>query len=315
MPETISHTTEIPLSMSGMRIDKVLSELFSDYSRSQLSRWLKSGAITVNNQRFVPKMKVCGGETIVIETIEQAKESWHAQDIDIDVCFEDEHCLIVNKPQGLVVHPGAGNPDSTLVNALLHYSPSLSHLPRAGIIHRLDKDTTGLLIVAKSLKAYTHLVDMMQQRLIKRQYQAIINGKLLIPGSIDAPIARNPKNRLKMAVVASGKQAMTHYDIIQQYSNHCLLDVALETGRTHQIRVHFTHIKHPIVGDPLYGSKQLTSSKDISAELKQALNQFNRQALHAYHLGFLHPITQEKVSVKSPLPTDMQTLIHLLEQG
>lgn len=314
MAELINLSGTIPLSMSGERLDKVLAELFPDYSRSQLSKWIKNHSITIDGHTAYPKQRVHGSERILINAECLAQDDCKPQNIDLELSYEDTHCLIINKAAGLVVHPGAGNPDKTLVNALLYHYPDLIHLPRAGIIHRLDKDTTGLLLVAKTLKAYTALSQMMQNRTIKRQYQAITHGIITGHNTIDAPIGRHPRNRLKMAVVTQGKPAITHYRVAKNYAAHTLLDVALETGRTHQIRVHLAWKKHPLLGDPLYGVKSKVP-REATQQLIDCLDQFNRQALHAYRLSFIHPITQKTLEVCAPLPQDLINLCDLLEQA
>lgn len=314
MAEKISYHFTISNESSGERIDKALSMLLPQYSRSQISQWIKQGDVSLNNQTVEPKHKVTAGDIIELNTQTQQQGSWQPQAMDLTIQYEDDDLLIINKPVGLVVHPGAGNPDSTLVNALLHYHPDLSQLARAGIIHRLDKDTSGLLLVAKKLTSYTALVKLMQQRHIKRYYKAIARGHLNASGSIDAPIGRHPRNRLKMAVVAGGKPALTHYRAVRHYNGFTLLDIELETGRTHQIRVHFAHIKHPLVGDQSYGGK-LPLDKSLNSQLKQALQGFNHQALHAYRLVFEHPISKTTIDVTAPLNDDMVALCQLLEQS
>ena len=297
----------------GQRVDVVLAQLFPDFSRSQLSMWLKEGAITLDQHQYRPKDKVYGGEHVKLHvTLTNTESKSEPEDIPLDVVFEDEHLLVVNKPAGLVVHPGAGNPQHTLVNALLYHSPSLHHLARAGIVHRLDKDTTGLLIVAKTLATHTSLIRQMQAREIQRHYLTLVYGHIISGGMIDTCYGRHPRNRLKMAVCAQGKQAITQFSVHEQYPHFTLLDIALMTGRTHQIRVHMAHINHPVVGDPLYGGRSRIPA-GINSTLRQELQQFKRQALHACSLSFIHPHLQTKLTFTAPLPDDFQSLLNTLE--
>lgn len=299
----------VPSEYHGQRVDVVLAQLFPDFSRSQLTNWLKEGAITLDQRQYKPKDKVYGGEQIKLNITFTAKDvELQAEAIPLDIIFEDEHLLIVNKPAGLVVHPGAGNPQHTLVNALLYHSPALHHLPRAGIIHRLDKDTTGLLMVAKTLPAHTSLVRQMQAREIQRHYLALVHGHIIGGGTIDTFYGRHPRNRLKMAVCIHGKQAITQFTVQKQYQYVTLLNVTLQTGRTHQIRVHMAHLNHPVVGDPLYGG-QARIPAGITDTLRQTIKQFKRQALHACTLSFMHPHLQKKLTFTAPLPDDFQLLL------
>lgn len=299
----------VPMDYFGQRVDVVLAQLFPDFSRSQLVLWLKEGAITLNQRPYKPKEKVIGGEHIVLNITLNAQEIQdEAEDIQLSIVYEDDHVLVINKPSGLVVHPGAGNPSHTLVNALLFHDPTLHHLPRAGIIHRLDKETTGLLIIGKTLESYTHFIRQMQAREIQRHYLTLVHGHVISGGVIDTFYGRHPHNRLKMAVCDRGKQAVTEYTLRKQYHHFTLLDVKLMTGRTHQIRVHMAHIHHPVVGDPLYGGRKLIPP-GISESLKLTLQQFKRQALHAYQLTFTHPDTQESLTLVAPIPDDFQTIL------
>ena len=260
-----------------------------------------------------PREKVRGGESIEIDAIIEVKENWSAQPIQLDIVCEDNDLIIVNKPAGLVTHPGAGNHDNTLVNALLHYDPQLNTIPRAGLIHRLDKDTSGLLVIAKNLETHHALVQAMQQRDIKREYSAIVTGVMISGATIEAPIGRHPTHRTKMSVIPSGKPAITHYRIIKKYRAHTHLRVILETGRTHQIRVHLAHVNYPIVGDPTYGNKRALPGK-ISEHLRTTLRQFKRQALHAQKLELIHPKTQTTLQWEVPPPADMQNLLLALAE-
>jgi 23S rRNA pseudouridine1911/1915/1917 synthase len=297
----------------GQRVDVVLAQLFPDFSRSQLANWLKDGGITIDERQYKPKDKVFGGEQVKLHVSLTTNESkCEPENIPLNVVFEDDYLLIINKPAGLVVHPGAGNSEHTLVNALLYHAPSLEHLARAGIVHRLDKDTTGLLIVAKTLTTYTSLIRQMQAREIQRRYLALVCGHVISGSTIDTFYGRHPRNRLKMAVCAQGKHAVTQYTVHTRYPSFTLLNVALMTGRTHQIRVHMAHINHPVVGDPLYGG-QTRIPAGINNSLRQALQQFKRQALHACSLSLIHPHTQEQLTFTAPLPDDFQLLLTTLE--
>lgn len=315
MSETKSRYLTIPRELHGQRIDSVLAELIPEYSRSQLSNWLKQGKITINNSQLKPKDKVAGGEEIdfaVDLSLENKVERCEPEDIPLNIIYEDDDILVINKPSGLVVHPGAGNPDHTLVNALLFHHSSLQQLPRAGVIHRLDKDTTGLLIIGKTLESQTNLVRQMQERTIQRRYLTLVQGHLISGGEIDTNYGRHPRNRLKMAVCAQGRQAITHYSIRKQYQYFTLLDVQLLTGRTHQIRVHMAHINHPVVGDPLYGGRMRFPAGSCP-ELLEVLQQFKRQALHAINLSLFHPTTNELLTFTAPIPDDFQLLIGSLD--
>jgi 23S rRNA pseudouridine1911/1915/1917 synthase len=308
---TINLEACVPLHLDSMRLDKVVAELFSDYSRSRLQNWIREGKVLVNGQPRRPRDRVYNAEKISISTTLNAQESWQAQNIKLDIIYEDDALLIINKPVGLVVHPAAGNPDKTLLNALIHHCASLKEVPRAGIVHRLDKDTSGLLVVAKTLTAHTHLVKQLQARTVNREYEAIVVGHLISGGTIDAPIGRHPAQRTKMSVSESGKTAITHYRVVERFNGYTRIKVKLETGRTHQIRVHMAHIHHPIVGDKTYHPR-LQLPKNASDELIQALRNFKRQALHAVKLGLIHPTTQAYVEWESKVPEDMKELIRIL---
>lgn len=300
----------------GQRLDQVLAALLPEYSRSQLSQWIKSGSIQLNQQSAKPKDKVHTGDRIDVKVsllpdVEDFSQA-QAENIPLTIVYEDEDLLILNKPAGLVVHPGAGNREHTLVNALLHYHPALSAIPRAGIIHRLDKDTTGLLIIAKSLIAHTALIRQMAAREIKRRYLCLVQGALYSGGHLETAFGRHPKNRLKMAVTRNGREAITDYEIEKHYTYFTLLRVELQTGRTHQIRVHMAHIGHPVVGDPLYG-KKLGHLQELPIDLVNELNQWQRQALHAYQLQLTHPISQEHLTFTADLPDDFNNLLLILD--
>ena len=312
MTSPLEKDITVPGECHGQRVDVALAQLFPDYSRSQLSQWLKDGLITVNEKRLKPKEKLFGGEEIRMRVSFVAENArCLPENIPLPVVFEDDDVLIINKPAGLVVHPGAGNPEHTLVNALLHHDATLSHLPRAGIIHRLDKETTGLLIVGKTLTSYTHLVRQMQAREIQRHYITLVHGHVISGATIDTCYGRHPRSRLKMAVCEYGKQAITHYSVRTHYDGFTLLDVKLMTGRTHQIRVHMAHINHPVVGDPLYGGRGRVPG-GLSDAARQSLNAFKRQALHAGFLSLAHPVTHEILTCTAPLPDDFQSLLACL---
>lgn len=296
---------------SGKRLDQVLANLAGEYSRSRLQAWVKQGNVQVNGKLKKNRDKVAIGDEIILKAKIEAQLDCKPQNISLDVLYEDEHLLIIDKPAGLVVHPAAGNPDGTLQNALLFHDPELIKLPRAGIVHRLDKDTSGVMMVAKSLLAHKKLVDDLQRREIKREYRALIVGRPTAGGTVDAAIGRHPRQRTKMAVVLGGKRAVTHYRIEEKFRIHSLLKVNLETGRTHQIRVHMKHIHLPIVGDPVYNPRPKIPP-DSDETLKQALQQFPRQALHAFQLNLCHPASAEEMSWQAPMPGDMASLIQLL---
>jgi len=302
----------IPEKFKGKRLDLALSKLFPEHSRSRIQSWIKAGEVEVNNSKYKQRNVVNSGDIIKINTTLKSIDKHQAEHIDLDVIHEDKAIIILNKPAGLVVHPGAGNQKHTLVNALLHFDEKLDVLPRAGIIHRLDKDTTGIMIIARTIESYTYLVNELQKRKIKRNYKAIICGQLVAGGVIENKIGRHPVHRTKMAVTDKGKLATTHYRIIKKFQHYTYLDIQLGTGRTHQIRVHMNNEKHPIIGDPLYG-KNTFIKKGINASLREFIKNFKRQALHAYNLEFTHPISKKIISLKAELPDDMKNLIKILE--
>lgn len=311
---SISISQTIPFESGGRRLDQVASELFPEYSRSRLQAWIKSGQLTLNGEQKAPKFKVQGGESIVVEAQLAAEGDWQPQAIELDIVYQDAHLAVINKPAGLVVHPAAGNRDGTLLNALLHYFPEIETVPRAGIVHRLDKDTTGLMVVAKTLPAHNELVRQLQKRTVSREYEAVAVGVMTGGGLVDEPIGRHPVQRKKMAVVSSGKEARTHYSVIERFVGHTHIRCKLETGRTHQIRVHMAHIRFPLVGDAAYGGR-FRIHKGASQQLQDVLRNFPRQALHARSLGFIHPHSGEAVSWSSDLPDDMQQLLSALRAG
>ncbi len=304
---------EIPLELAGQRLDKVLAEMFPDYSRSRLSQWIRDGQVRVDGRPGTPRQRVRGGEAVAIAAALQPEVSLRPQAMDLDIRHEDADIIVLAKPAGLVVHPGAGNPDGTLLNALLHHDPDLVHLPRAGIVHRLDKDTSGLMVVARSLPAHTALVAMLSRHDVHRQYEAVVKGALIAGGSVDATLGRHPRDRLRQAVRedGSGKRAVTHYRLRERFRAHSVVECRLETGRTHQIRVHMAHIGHGLVGDPLYGgAPKLPRGAD--ADLAERLRHFPRQALHAEHLAFTHPVSGTAMAFDAPRPADMEALIAAL---
>ena len=310
----------VPDEMSGKRIDQVLAHYLSDYSRSRLQQWLKTGYVSMDGALPKTKEKVKGGEEVEVRLSQaldesKPKENWLAQPMQLNIIYEDDALIIVNKPIGLVVHPGAGNLDGTMVNALVHHEPELANIPRAGVIHRIDKDTSGILVVAKTLAAHNALTQLLQAREFTREYQAVVMGVMTGGGKIDAPIGRHPTHRTKMAALThskTAKEAITHYRIGKRYRSHTLVNVKLETGRTHQIRVHMAHIGHPIIGDAVYGGR-LRIPRHSTDEFLAGLRAFRRQALHARLLGFVHPLTDEYMEWEAEMPEDMQTLIKLLE--
>lgn len=312
MPETELITRTVPLEACNARLDVTLATMFPEFSRARLVQWLQEGHILVDGNVCKPRFKLHGGEfvsfqrpvSIMADTLPEA------QDIALDIVYEDDEVLVINKPAGLVVHPGAGNPRDTLLNALLHYAPALSELPRGGIVHRLDKDTTGLMVVAKTLEAQTSLVRQLEARVVERRYLALVHGHVTGGGMLETGYGRHPRQRLKMAVLQGGKVAITHYRLRAHFPGCSLLDVHLKTGRTHQIRVHMSHLHHPLIGDSLYGSRRIAKLDDAS--LRQALTEFPRQALHAATLAFTHPTREDILTCEAPLPQDFASLLELL---
>ncbi|PTQ90164.1 23S rRNA pseudouridine(1911/1915/1917) synthase RluD [Agitococcus lubricus] len=306
-------TVMIPADLGGARLDQAAARLFSDYSRERLKEWIQQGHLLVDGKVLRPKDRIVGGEYLTLQVVLEVETEAQAQEMPLNILYEDDHILVLDKPAGLVVHPGAGNPDGTLLNALLHHCPDLKNIPRAGLVHRIDKDTSGLLVVAKTLPAQTYLVAELSEKNVYREYEAVVQGLLVSGGTIDAPIARHPHERVKMAVLNGGKPAVTHYRVIKRYRSHTHVRVELETGRTHQIRVHFAHKGYPLLGDPVYAGRPRLP-KGASPELVSALQQFPRQALHARRLSLVHPDTGEQMSFESPLPQDLIDLLACLNQ-
>lgn len=301
----------VPPEAAGRRLDQVLAAVFPDFSRTRLQQWLRTGAVAVDGKLLRARDPVWGGEHITVDAVIDVESPWQGEAIPLEIVHEDQWMLVINKSPGQVVHPGAGNRAGTLVNALLHYAPELAHVPRAGVVHRLDKDTSGLLVVARTLPAQKHLVEQLQARQVKREYAAIVVGVMTAGGSIDAPIGRHPVERTRMAVVSGGRAAISHYRVVERFRAHSHIKVRLETGRTHQIRVHMAHLHHPLVGDPTYGGR-LRLPPDCSDGLKTVLRGFKRQALHAAALGLIHPGSGEVMNWEIPLPEDMQQLLEAL---
>jgi len=312
--ETEQLSAEIPLHLAGLRMDQALAELFPNFSRSKLQSWIKDGHVLLDGVAQSPKRKVLGGEQVELFAEIEIQTDCAPEDIPLDILYEDEEVLIVNKPAGLVVHPAAGHREGTLQNALLHHAPTLAGIARAGIVHRIDKDTSGLLMVAKTLKAHKSLVGQLQAHSINREYLALAQGYLTAGGTVDEPIGRHPTDRKRFAVRQDGKPSVTHYRIEERLPGHTLLRVKLETGRTHQIRVHLAHIRHPLLGDPVYGGRlRLLPGGD--QELGAALRGFRRQALHAEKLGMEHPSSGEWCEWRVDIPEDLQLLLDALRQA
>ncbi len=303
----------MPADLGGKRFDQIASQVFSDYSRSSLQEWIRSGALTVNGDNRRPKDRLYGGEQLVLNAVLEDDGRFLPENIPLEIVYEDDHIIVINKPRGLVVHPAAGNWSGTMLNALLYHFPDIASVPRAGIVHRLDKDTTGLMVVAKSLQAQTDLVAQLQERTVHREYEAVVYGVMSAGGEVNEPIGRHTTNRLRMAVVHGGKPSVTHYRVVERYRGHTHIRVQLETGRTHQIRVHMSHLRYPLVGDSLYAGAP-RFPRGATQELVTLLKSFDRQALHARRLGLVHPATGEYMEWESELPEDFLTLLDVLEE-
>jgi 23S rRNA pseudouridine1911/1915/1917 synthase len=310
--EPISLT--IPQNLAGLRLDQALTRMFPDYSRSRLQAWIKEELVRVDGEAASAKQKIWGGERVEVTPQASPEESaFKAEAIALDIVYEDDAILVINKPAGMVVHPAAGNWEGTLLNALLHHAPQLKDLPRAGIVHRLDKETSGLLVVAKTMAAQTSLVRQLQARTVKREYRAIAWGQVWQNGTVDTQIGRHPTARTKMAVTRTGgKPAITHYEVLERFAVHTYLRCRLETGRTHQIRVHMQHLGAPLVGDPVYGMRGILPNQAITPTLREALKGFKRQALHAVRLGLIHPVSGEAMEWQAELPSDMKALLEAM---
>ncbi|WP_443192468.1 23S rRNA pseudouridine(1911/1915/1917) synthase RluD [Pseudomonas indica] len=311
--QAIQLRAEVPSELGGQRLDQIAAQLFAEHSRSRLAAWIRDGRLTVDGEVLRPRDIVHGGSLLELNAEQEAQGEWVAQDIELNIVYEDDQLLVLDKPAGLVVHPAAGHADGTLLNALLHHVPDLINVPRAGIVHRLDKDTTGLMVVAKTLQAQTRLVEQLQKRSVSRIYEAIVIGVITAGGKIDAPIGRHGQQRQRMAVVEGGKPAVSHYRVLERFRSHTHTRIKLETGRTHQIRVHMSHIGFPLVGDPVYGGR-FRIPPAASQTLVQALKDFPRQALHARFLELDHPVTGQRMRWESPLPDDFVWLLTLLRQ-
>ena len=299
--------------MSGYRLDAALAEMIPDYSRSKISSWIKAGDVLIEQRKFKPKDKATGSEIISLNVCEKSYSKWNPENIPLDIVFEDDDIIVINKPYGLVTHPGSGNWTGTLANALLYYDSSLSRLDRAGIVHRLDKNTSGLMVVSKNEKSQKFLVEQLQMHAVEREYSAIVYGHMISGGSIDEPLGRDPKDRVKQSVLSNGKDALTHFRVIDRFKSHTHVKAILETGRTHQIRVHLSHIGHPLIGDPVYGGR-VRFPKKASQELKIVLSNFHRHALHSKKLSLSHPVTGKLMSWKAELPDDMKELVNTLRK-
>jgi 23S rRNA pseudouridine1911/1915/1917 synthase len=307
------HDLLLPPHRGGLRLDQALSLALPQYSRSRLAAWIKTGAVLLDGRAARPRDRVYGGESVRVEAELAPDDSVAPERMPIKIAYRDTHLFVIDKPSGLVVHPGAGNRASTLQNGLLALDPKLAVVPRAGIVHRIDKDTSGLLVVARTIEAHAALVEMLREHQVQREYQALCVGAVTGGGTVDAPIGRHRTDRLRMAVRPDGRAAVTHYRLAERFAHHSLLQVSLETGRTHQIRVHLAHIGHPLVGDPAYGGRrQLTPG--ASPRQREALKSFGRQALHAGRLAFEHPVTGKAIDVSSPLPPDFKRLLAVLRE-
>jgi 23S rRNA pseudouridine1911/1915/1917 synthase len=313
MSSLIRHSVVVSAELAGQRLDQAAASLLPDYSRTRLQRWIRDGRLRVNGEIRATRTTVLPGDRLELDAESEAEGDWAATAMALRIVYEDETLLVVDKPAGLVVHPAAGHADDTLLNGLLEHCPALADVPRAGIVHRLDRDTSGLLVVAKTLVAQTALSQAIQSRTVSREYRAVVTGVLVSGGTVDKPLGRHPRDRQRMAVRESGgRSAVTHYRVLRRYRAHSLLAVILETGRTHQIRVHMAAIGHPVVGDPVYGGRP-RPPRGADAQLLEKLQGFGRQALHAFRLSFHHPETEELLAFEAPLPDDMQALIDLLE--
>lgn len=313
MQKEIHLTATLSDELIGLRLDLALSKVFPEHSRSRLQEWIDAGFVQVDESLASKRYKVLGGESININAALERVDEYVAEAMELNIVYDDAEIIVINKPAGLVVHPGSGIQSGTLLNGLLHYDPNLNLIPRAGIIHRLDKDTTGLMVIARTLESHSYLVSAMQVRDIHREYIALVRGVITAGSSINAPIGRHPRHRTRMAVTANGKEALTHYRVIEKFPDMTLLRCQLESGRTHQIRVHMAHIKHPIIGDPVYAGRSF-APKSYSEDVKKSVRDFPRQALHATYLAFHHPQQGELMEFDVPLPEDFENLLILIQQ-
>lgn len=307
-------TARISAEQDGKRFDQALAELFPAYSRARLQGWVRKGRALLDGTQVQPRARVSAGQQVDLRPELETLVSDASEAIPLDILYEDDDVIVLNKPAGLVVHPGAGNPAGTLLNGLLHHAPELEKLPRAGILHRLDKDTSGVLLVTRSVAAQTQLTRDLEQRLIRREYRAVCQDRLTAGGTVNAPIGRHRVHRTRMAVTNAGREAVTHYRVLHRFADHTFLAVRLETGRTHQIRVHMAHAQHPLVGDPVYGGR-LRLPRGASEAVREALQSFKRQALHASEIGFVHPCSGAEMQFRAPLPDDLQALLESLAEG
>ncbi|MBN0989044.1 23S rRNA pseudouridine(1911/1915/1917) synthase RluD [Amphritea pacifica] len=313
MTEKVQLNATVSDDLIGKRLDQAVAELFPDYSRSRLQGWIKDGQLTVDGEVKRPRDKLLGGELLMIAAELDVIDQYKAVEMPLNIIFEDDDIIIINKPAGLVVHPAAGHWEDTLLNGLLHYYPAIAQVPRAGIVHRLDMDTTGLMVVAKTIQAQTELVSQLQDRSMGREYEAVVGGVMTGGGTVEEPLGRHSRNRQKMAVVGMGKEAITHYRVLKRFRAHTHIRLKLETGRTHQIRVHMSYINYPLVGDQLYGGR-FRLPKGVSPQLLEKLKGFNRQALHAKRLELFHPVSGELMAWEVDLPDDLQSLLNSLKR-
>ncbi|WP_260260804.1 23S rRNA pseudouridine(1911/1915/1917) synthase RluD [Vibrio intestinalis] len=314
MAQQIELTNTVKDSQLGQRLDQAIAEIFADFSRSRLKEWLLAGKVQVDGEVITkPRTRVMGGEVITLQAELEDEERWEAQDIPLDIVYEDDDIIVINKPRDFVVHPGAGTPDGTVLNALLHHYPAIAEVPRAGIVHRLDKDTTGLMVVAKTVPAQTRLVRALQKRKITREYEAIAIGRMTAGGKVDQPIGRHSTKRTLMSVAPLGKPAVTHYRVAEHFREHTRIRLRLETGRTHQIRVHMSYLQHPLLGDTAYGGRARIP-QGATQELTDMIRAFDRQALHAVMLRFDHPVTGEELEFHAPVPNDMVVMAEALRK-
>jgi 23S rRNA pseudouridine1911/1915/1917 synthase len=309
--QQVQRRARVPAELGGSRLDQAAAAVFAEFSRARVQQWIEAGDLLVDGGRRRPRDRVLGGEWLALDAAVLAAGEWAQQAVPFRVVYEDAELMVIDKPAGVVVHPAAGNPDHTLLNGLLLHCPELRALPRGGIVHRLDKDTTGLMVVAKTLRAHASLVAQLRARSVRREYDALVCGRVTAGGTVHAPVGRHPAARTRMAVVAGGREATSHYRVVRRFPAHTLLRVSLETGRTHQIRVHMAHLGHPLVGDPVYGGRQRLAA-GLGAAARSALHDFRRQALHAAQLALRHPGDGGERRWEAPLPVDFAALLAAL---